>query len=436
MKRPILHLLGFSIFGAALLSGAPAGQGKIMYYKSTMIPGQISNKPANDSMGMEMVPVYQDEDKSGSAIKIEAATLQQMNLKTGLVTRGPVRRLIRTVGDVAYDERGLRDITTKYDGWLEKLYVNATWTTVKAGEPLFEIYSPELYNAELNTLVALRTEGAGGGPLTRAARERLGLFDLSADFVADLAKSGRVRHNYIYRAPSEGVVIEKMAVAGRMVKAGERIYRLADLGTVWIDAQIYEEDLAAIAPGQAAEVRSTFAGDRVFRGTVAEVLPQVEAATRTATARLVIANPDGLLRPGTFADVRFEVELAADAVLVPDSAVLRSGERNTVFVALQGGNFEPREVKLGARSDDYRYAVLSGLAAGERVVISGQFLLDSESQLREAIRKIRRGNPPAARSGPGPASMPSARAGDGTSSSGISDLPGMRAGDPGEHGGK
>ena len=203
MKRPILHLLGFSIFGAAS-SGAPAGQGKIMYYKSTMIPGQISNKPANDSMGMEMVPVYQDEDKSGSAIKIEAATLQQMNLKTGLVTRGPVRRLIRTVGDVAYDERGLRDITTKYDGWLEKLYVNANWTSVNAGEPLFEIDSPELYNAELNTLVALRTEGAGGGPLTRAARERLGLFDLSADFVAAREIRPRPPQLYLPRSVPRG----------------------------------------------------------------------------------------------------------------------------------------------------------------------------------------------------------------------------------------
>ena len=426
MKPLLLQLLGFSVFGAALLSAGPAGPGRILYYKSTMMPGQISDQPAKDSMGMDMVPVYESENQSGPAIKIEAATLQRMNLKTGLVTRGPVRRVIRTVGEVAYNERGLRDITTKYDGWLEKLYVNATWTSVKAGEPLFEIYSPELYNAELNFLVALRTEGAASGPLTRAARARLGLFDVSADFVAELAKSGRARRTYLYRAPAGGVVIEKMAVEGQMIKAGERIYRTADLRTVWIDAQIYEKDLAALSGGEPAEVRLTYAADRVFRGTVAQVLPRVEEATRTATARLVMANPDAILRPGMFADVRFKVELAADAVLVPDSAVLRSGERDTVFVALPGGNFEAREVKLGARTDDYRYVVLRGLAAGERVVISGQFLLDSESQLREAIQKMRRGD-----SAPAP---PGSGGGSGTP--GMAGMPGMGAGDPGGHAGK
>ena len=178
-----------------------------------------------------------------------------------------------------------------------------------------------------------------------------------------------------------------MAVAGQMMKSGELIYRLADLSTVWLNAQIYEEDLAAVAPGRPVEVSATHGSQR-GKGTIEQILPQVQAETRTAVARIVLDNADGAWRPGMFADVRLTTELAPSAVLVPDSAVLRSGERNTVFVALPGGQFAPREVKLGARTDDYRYEVLSGLAEGERVVISGQFMLDSESQLREAIQKM------------------------------------------------
>jgi multidrug efflux pump subunit AcrA (membrane-fusion protein) len=375
--------------GTAARTAAASGERKINYYKSTMTPGEIRTTPGKDSMGMDMVPVYEGEESSAqNNIQIDATTIQRMNLRTALVERGPVRREFRTVGIVAYNEQGLRDITTKYDGWLEKLDVNATWTAVKAGDPLFEIYSPDLYNAQLNYLVALRSEGAAGGPLTRASLERLKLFDVSADVVTQLAQSGEARRTYLYRAPAAGIVIEKMAVQGQMMKSGERIYRLADLSTVWVNAQIYEKDLPYIHDGQATSVHVTYGQDRTIDGTVQLVLPQVEDLTRTATARIVLPNFDGFLKPGMFVDVRFAAQLADDAVLVPDMAVLRSGEHNTVFVALDGGSFEPRDVKLGARSEGGVYQVLSGLRIGERVVTSGQFMLDSESQLREAIEKM------------------------------------------------
>jgi Cu(I)/Ag(I) efflux system membrane fusion protein len=372
----------------------PDGARKIKYYKSTMMAGEVSDKPGNDSMGMEMVPVYEGEDSSAqNNIKIDAATTQRMNLKTALVAHGPVRREIRTVGTIAYDEQGLRDITTKYDGWLEKLDVNATWTQVKEGDPLFEIYSPELYNAQLNYVVALQSEGDAGGPLTRGALARLQLFDVPADFITELARSKGAHRTFVFHAPADGTVIEKMAVQGQMMKAGERIYRLADLTTVWVLAQIYEKDLPYISTGQAAIVRTTYGVERTFDGTVQLLLPQVEDLTRTATARIVLTNSDGFLRPGMFTDVRFAAQLAGDAVLVPDMAVLRSGERDTVFVALDGGSFEPREIKLGERSEGGYYEVLNGLHAGERVVTSGQFMLDSESQLREAIQKMLKSAP-------------------------------------------
>ncbi len=364
------------------------GERKIKYYKSSMNPGEVSDKPGKDSMGMDLVPVYEGGDASAQIIQIDAVTIQRMNLKTGLVTHGPVLRELRTVGAVAYNESGLRDITLKYEGWIEKLFINTTWAAVKAGDPLVEIYSPDLYNAELNYLVALRTEGEAGGPLTRASRARLQLFDLPADYLAELARTGEAPRTYVYRAPADGTVIEKMAIAGQMMKAGERLYRLADLSSVWVLAQIYEQDLPFARTGQDATIRVTYGPERLIEGRVETLLPRVEEQTRTATARIMLPNPDASLRPGMFVDVRFVAKLADDAVLVPDLAVLRSGEHNTVFIARDSGTFEPREVKLGVRSQGNFYEVLSGLTAGERVVVSGQFMLDSESQLRDAIQKM------------------------------------------------
>lgn len=369
---------------------AATGVRKIKYYKSSMNPGEVSEKPGKDSMGMDLIPVYESGDISAQIIQIDAVTVQRMNLKTGLVTHGPVLREIRTVGSVAYNESGLRDITLKYEGWIEKLFVNTTWTAVKAGDPLFEIYSPDLYNAELNYLAALRNEGEANGPLARASLARLQLFDLPAGYLAELARTGVAVRTYVYRSPADGMVIEKMAVAGQMMKPGERIYRLADLSSVWVLAQIYEQDLSFVRAGQGATVRVTYGPERMIDGRVEQLLPQVEEQTRTATARIVLPNPDASLRPGMFVDVRFVAKLAEDAVLVPDLAVLRSGEHNTVFIARDNGAFEPREVKLGVRSQGNFYEVLSGLTAGERVVVSGQFMLDSESQLRDAIQKMLR----------------------------------------------
>ena len=393
---------------------SPGGR-KIKFYKSSMNAGEVSSKPGKDSMGMELIPVYEEGEDSAQAINIDGDTIQRMNLKTGVVMRGPVLREIRTVGSVAYDEAGMREITTKYDAWIEKLFVNTTWVGVKAGDPLFEVYSPDLYNAELNYLVALRSEGPAGGPLTRASRARLRLFDLPASFLSQIASSGEAPRTYVFRAPADGTVIEKMAVAGQMIKAGEPIYKLANLSSVWVLAQVYEQELPFVRAGQPATVRVTYGPERLIEGRVEVLLPQVEEQTRTATARIVLPNPDASLRPGMFVDVRFVAQLAAAAVLVPDLAVLRSGERNTVFIAHDGGSFEPREIKLGVRSQGNQYEVLSGLNGGERVVVSGQFMLDSESQLRDAIHDGRYGTPSSS-PGASVSTLPrSARAARGTS---------------------
>jgi RND family efflux transporter MFP subunit len=371
-------------------------QRKVKYYKSTMNPGEISPGPAKDSMGMDMAPVYEEEAAAAesSAITIDPVTVQNMDLRTGPVTRGPLRRVVRTVGVVDFDETALTEVTTKFKGWIEKLYVDSTGQQVHRGDPLFDIYSPELYSAQVEYLLALNQPahlpGAGAQALQSSALAKLKFLDIPDDQIAQIKKDGQPKKTLRINAPRDGVVVEKMAVEGQMVEAGMRLYRLADLGTVWVQSQIYEQDLPLVRLGQETTVGLSYLPDRKFRGRVTYVYPTVDEKTRTAKVRMEFHNPGYFLKPGMFTTVELTADLAPSAVLVPDMAVLRSGEKNTVFVALESGKFEPRTVMIGARTEDNRYEVLSGLREGERVVTSGQFMLDSESQLREAIQKMLR----------------------------------------------
>ena len=369
---------------AAEKKGNAGANRKIKYYKSTMLLGEISQTPRKDSMGMDMVPVYEGEDETNT-ISVDPATVQEMNVRTGIVTKGPLRRIIRTVGVIDYNETALADVTTKFRGWIEKLYVDSTGKQVHKGEPLFDIYSPELYSAQSEYVLALNQ---GASALKQSARQKLKLFDVSEDQIAELEKSRQPQRTLRVDAPIDGIVVEKNVVQGQMVEAGMKLYRLADLGIVWVQSQIYEQDLALLKLGQEAEVSLSYLPDRKFRGRVTYIYPTVDEKTRTAQVRMEFHNPGFFLKPGMFATVELRAELKPAALLVPDSAVLRSGETNTVFVALDGGHFEPREVRLGPRADNDSYEVLSGLKEGERVVTSGQFMLDSESQLREAIQKM------------------------------------------------
>ena len=376
--------------GATNSAAATSGERKVKYYKSTMLLGEISQSPRKDSMGMDMVPVYEDEAADSSTISIDPVTVQNMGIRTGVVTKGPLRRSIRSVGVVDFDETTLADVTTKFKGWIEKLYVDATGKQAHKGEALFEIYSPELVSAQTEYLLALnQTTGVPGTESLRAtALTKLKFFDISDEQIAELEKTRQAKKTLRVSAPRDGIVVEKMAVEGQMVDAGMKLYRLADLGIVWVQAQVYEQDLAFVRLGQEATVSLSYLPDRKFRGRVTYVYPTVDEKTRTARVRMEFHNPGYFLKPGMFATVELQAELEPSALLVPDMAVLRSGEKNTVFIALAGGKFEPRTVTLGPRSENNFYQVLSGLNEGERVVTSGQFMLDSESQLREAIQKM------------------------------------------------
>lgn len=376
--------------GASARAASDSKERKIKSYKSTMLLGEVSQTPRKDSMGMDMVPVYEDEATDSSAIAIDPATVQIMGIRVGAVTKGPLRRTIRTVGAIDFDETTLADVTTKFRGWIEKLYADATGQQVHQGEPLFEIYSPELFSAQTEYLLALNQSSGtpGAESLKTSALTKLKFFDVSDQQIAELEKTRKAAKTLRVNAPRDGIVVEKMAIQGQMVEAGMKLYRLADLAIVWVQSQVYEQDLAYVRLGQEAVVSLSYLSDRKFRGRVTYVYPTVDEKTRTARVRMEFHNPGYYLKPGMFATVELQSDLAESALLVPDMAVLRSGEKNTVFVALEGGKFAPRVVTLGPRSENNLYQVLSGLTEGERVVTSGQFMLDSESQLREAIQKM------------------------------------------------
>ena len=375
-------------------------------YTCGMHPQIIQDHPGDCPIcGMKLTPVRKQPGGSPSAnqpetsaesttIAIDPVTIQTMGVRTGPVTRGPLTRVIRTVGAIDYNETALADVTTKVRGWVEKLYVDATGQQVRKGDPLFEINSPDLWSAQSEYLLALKQPG--NSSLKSSALLKLKYYDISDQQIADIEKNGQPMKTLRVNAPIDGVVVEKMVVAGQMVDAGMKLYRLADLSLVWMQSQIYEQDLSFVRLGQEAAVSLSYMPGSKFEGRVTSIYPTVDEKTRTAKIRMEFHNPGLLLKPGMFATVELSSELSPSALLAPDSAVLRSGEKNTVFVALDGGKFEPRTVVLGPRSENNMYQVLDGLKEGERVVTSGQFLLDSESQLREAIQKMRNPNAAAA----------------------------------------
>jgi len=356
-----------------------------------MHPQIIQDHPGNCPIcGMKLTAIRKQENgkqatADAQAIVIDSVTVQNMGIRTALVTRGPLRRVIRAVGSIEYRENALTEVTTKFKGWIENLYVDTTGQPVRRGEPLFAIYAPELFSAQTEYLLTL---GAHDETLRQSVARKLKFFDFSDAQIAALEQTQQPQKTVQVYAPADGFVIEKLAVAGQMVEAGMRIYRLAALDSVWVQAQIYERDLAFVKVGQEATVTLSYLPGREFHGRVTYVYPSVDEKTRTARVRMELSNPDFFLKPGMFAEVQLAAELEPAALLVPDMAVLRSGAQNTVFVALEGGRFDPRAVTLGATAENGMQQVLTGLKEGERIVTSGQFMLDSESQLREAIQKM------------------------------------------------
>lgn len=405
---------------AAAPAGTPAAR-KIRLYRSPMSPSITSPVPRKDEMGMDYVPVYEGEGAEASSVsgfaivRIDPEKRRAMGMKTAPVERRSFSTSIRTVGRVTYDERRVHHLHTKYDAYVEDVPndVNFIGAPVKHGQKLLSIYSPDLFATEQEYLLALKAQktlGAsdlnqvsrGGTDLLEAARQRLLLWDLSPADVARLEKSGRASRTFDLYAPMSGYVIGKMAVHGMKVSAADSLFDIADLSRLWVLADVYEAELPRVSPGQPATVTLSYWPGRSWKGSVSYVFPTVDEKTRTVKVRVDVDNPDTVLKPEMFADVVVQGK-PRTATVVPEDAVLDSGTRKIVFVALPDGALSPREIVTGDRSEG-AVEVLSGLAEGETVARGANFLLDSESRLKSALATFEAGK--AAPSAPTPPSRP------------------------------
>ena len=377
------------------------GETEILYWYAPMDPTYIRDEPGLSPMGMKLVPKYADEAGAGAVIEIDPVQVQNIGVVSKVARRGEVARTVRTVGILDFNADLITWVNTKFSGWIEKVHVNYVGQQVHRDEPLFEIYSPELVTTQEEYLRALEYKASLEGSersetrrqaesLLRSTRDRLVYWDISEDQIRALEKNRVVQRRLTVRAPADGVVTEVMdeALEGMFVRAGMNLYKIADLSSLWVHADIYESDLPWVREDQPAAVSFRFDPDRVFRGKILFLYPEVSQETRTLKICVEVPNQQNRLRAGMYTDVVIHGPPLADAILIPDSAVLRSGERDLVFVDLGEGRFEPREVMLGIRGEGDVVQVASGLAAGEAVVTQAQFMLDSESRVQEAIAKF------------------------------------------------
>ncbi|KAB2943613.1 MAG: efflux RND transporter periplasmic adaptor subunit [Hyphomicrobium sp.] len=391
---------------AAAAPPANSGQGekKILYYRNPMGLPDISPVPKKDSMGMDYIPVYEGEDDAGS-VSISPEKIQRSGVRSEEVKKRTLGHTVRAPGIVKLDERRISVIALRFDGYLEKVADVTTGTHVKAGEPLMTIYAPELLSIGARLVVE---EETGWGPIasgrrtaaesarTRApvigARRRLENMKIPKDVIDGIARTRNVPDTIVWRAPNDGIVLDRTAVEGMRAQAGEVLFRIADHSYVWVMADVPEAELGALKVGQPVTVRARAYPDREFRGKVAVVYPHLNKETRTAPVRIELPNPDLALLPDMYADVEITAGADREVVAVPNSAVIDSGTRQVVILDKGDGRFEPREVKLGQHGDGFR-EVTEGVKAGDKVVTAANFLIDAESNLRAALKGFAPGEP-------------------------------------------
>ncbi len=376
-------------------------QRQILFYRNSMNPSVTSPVPAKDTMGMDYQPVYADEaktDEPAGSVKIDAVTVQNIGVRTAIAKKSILSHTVRAVGRVAYDEERIVRLHPKTEGWIETLRVDKTGEWVKKNDDLLSIYSPQLvatqqeYVLALNNLKALEKSPIeeirlGAEEMVVSSRERLKLLDVPEHQLHDLANSHKVKKGLHIHTPADGIVINIGAREGQYVTPETELYMIADLSKVWVYAEIYEYELPWVKVGDPVEMQLAGIPGRVFNGHLAFIYPYAEAKTRTIKVRLTFDNAELLLKPDLFAEVTIYAGKQIDAVVIPSEAVIRSGAKNQVFVVRGSGKFEPRLITTGLAANG-DIAVLDGLKAGEEVVTSAQFLIDSESKLHEATSKM------------------------------------------------
>ncbi len=366
---------------------ADASGRKVLYWHDPMVPGQKFDKPGKSPfMDMDLVPVYA-EAAADTGVAISARQQQSFGVRTAAATEGTLDTGFSAVGAVVVDERSLVAVQTRTAGYVERLLVRAQYDGVAAGQPLAVLYVPEWLSAQEELLALKASSQPGVAHLADAARHRLSLLGMPDAEIARVERDGKPSARVTITAPQAGVVWEIGARDGMAVMPGTTIFKLASLGSVWVIADVPEAQAALVRAGTPVEARAAAYPERVFNGIVNTFLPEVNTQTRTARARIVLANPGGLLKPGMFATVAFGGAHATPAVLVPSEAVINTGKRNVVIVDAGDGRFTPVEVAVGRESGEVT-EIRSGLAAGQRVVVSGQFLVDSEASLKGALTRI------------------------------------------------
>ena len=374
-------------------SGSPVAETgkaerKLLYYRNPMGLPDTSPTPKKDSMGMDYIAVYEGDEPDGEgAVKVSPARLQTLGVKTARAEMAVLDAAVRAVGRVEINERLIHDVAPRFEGWIERLYVNASGDPVKRGQPLFSVYSPELVSAQKELAIAqsLKLDAPGADPAARqaaqrlaeAARERLANWQMAAP-------AGQANSRVTFTSPAAGIVLDKKAVEGMRFAPGTAIYRIADLSTVWVIADVYEQDLQRVKVGETAMVDIDAFPGRHFEAKVSYLYPTLNAATRTTPVRLELPNKDGLLRPGMFAHVELATAGQTPRLTVPKSALIDTGERQVVLRVAGEGKFQPQAVKVGRRGQD-AVEILEGLEDGAEVVVAANFLIDAESNLKAAL---------------------------------------------------
>ncbi len=412
MNRYIVLALVFCLAAPAgiahAVNGPRAGEvdpktGKtVKYWVAPMDPTYIRDEPGKSPMGMDLVPVFVEEGGEKlpeSTIRIDPVTSQNMGVRIAPVRRQSLGKSIRALGTVTYDETRIYAVNLKFDGWIEHLAVDFVGESVVKGQPLFQIYSPEIVSAQEEYLLARKQlQSLGDNPypsvrenasrLFEASRQRLLYWDIDDAQLRRLEQTEKPEKALTIYSPAAGVVIKKEALAGHFAKAGMHQYEIADLSRVWVDVEVYEYELPYIQTGMTVEMELSYLPGKRFQGKVLFIYPFLNAKTRTAKLRLAFDNGEGQLKPDMYANVFLESVVDPDALVIPQEALIDSGVRKVVFVARGEGKFEPRDVKIGVEGTNNTFQVLEGLKEGEEIVVSAQFMFDSESRLREAIQKM------------------------------------------------
>jgi RND family efflux transporter MFP subunit len=373
---------------------------KIKYWVAPMDPNYISDKPGKSPMGMDLVPVYEEAEPEATGIRVDPDFIQNFAVRTAPVEKGSIPVLIRTVGTLDYNQKNIVSVNTKFAGWIEKANVNYIGEHVKRGDVLFEIYSPELvttqqeYLAALDYVRKLSSNGDKGAvarakSLLDATRERLRYWDITDSQIEELKNRKTPMRALEILSPVSGIVIEKMgdSLEGMKLTPGMNVFKIADLSNIWAGIDVFEQQIQYLKLGQKADITLDAFPGRHWTGNIIYLDPAVNQKTRTLTAYVEIVNPGRELRPEMYANVEIRVPVVSNAVKIPSEAILHTGERDVVVVEKGDGLFEPREVTLGAEGEGYSQ-VTKGLREGETVVTSSQFLIDSESNLKEAISKM------------------------------------------------